>query len=617
LERLMSFLKHTSVALASGLLLFAPPALAQVQKGFVLDRFDPAERGSEWFVLDSLDLRGHLRPAAGVVATWAYDPLVVRDRDGNYISSLVEHQVLVHPGASLVLWNRVRTGISLPIAAYQTGDPVVIKDKSYAPPGSAVGDLRLAADVRLFGEHGGPITGAFGAALYLPTGSRDEYTSDGTVRVQPRATVAGDIAMFTYSARLGFHYRPLTEVFERNPLGSELTFGAAAGVHLADRKLIVGPEVYGSSIVDSDSFLKRRGTPFEALLGTHYTVSDFRFGGGLGAGLSRGWGTPTFRAFLSAEWAPGWTEDTDQDGIADIDDACPKTAGVRAHDPKANGCPVAVAPPPPPPERDRDGDGIFDAADACPDIAGIKSDAPKKNGCPPDRDDDGVFDVVDACPDTPGPRNDDPKKNGCPPDRDSDGIANDKDACPDTPGVRSDDPLMNGCPPDRDGDGVYDAEDACPDAPGPADPDPKRNGCPLARIEGSQIKIVEQVKFKLASAEILRDSDPTLLAIATTLKAHPEITKVRIEGHTDDKGSREANARLSFKRAEAVVKWLTTSGLAKKRFEAKGYGSKRPIDTNATEEGRRNNRRIEIHITGIDKSAAPSSPGAAGPKKKP
>ena len=248
----MSRLKLTSAGLAAGLVLLASSASAQPQKGFVLDRFNPSERGSEWFVLDSLDLRGHLRPSAGgVVGTWAYNPLVVYDRDGNYVSSLVEHQVFVHPGASLVLWNRVRAALSMPIALYQSGEPIVIGTKSYSPPSSAAGDLRIAADARVFGKHGGPLTGALGVALYLPTGSRDDYTSDGYVRVLPRATVAGDIGIFTYSARVGWHYRALTESFERNPLGSEITFGGAAGVRVADRKLVVGPEVHGSSILDS------------------------------------------------------------------------------------------------------------------------------------------------------------------------------------------------------------------------------------------------------------------------------------------------------------------------------------------------------------------------------
>jgi outer membrane protein OmpA-like peptidoglycan-associated protein len=595
-----------SGALVLGSMLFGRAASAQVQKGFVLDRFDPSERGSEWFVLDSLDLRGHLRPSAGgVIGAWAYKPLVVYDIDGNYVSSLVEHQVFVHPGGSLVLWDRVRAAISMPVAVYQTGDPIVINGKSYLPPSSAAGDLRISGDVRVFGRYGEPVTGALGASLYLPTGSRENFTSDGYVRVLPRATIAGDISMFTYSARLGYHYRALDEKFERNPLGSEITGGAAVGLRTAKDKLVVGPELYASSILDRRSFFKRRGTSVEWLLGAHYTVSDFRFGGGFGSGLTRGWGTPSIRAFLSAEWTPGYTEDRDKDGIPDTEDACPTAFGVRTSDPKTNGCPPAAGPPPT--ATDRDGDGISDLADACPDVAGVASNDPKKNGCPPDRDGDGVYDLVDACPDVPGPKSDDPKKNGCPPDRDGDGILDDKDACPDIAGEKTDDPLTNGCPPDRDGDGVYDKEDACPDAPGPADPDPKKSGCPLARIEGGQIKIVEQVKFKFASSEILRDSDPTLLAVATTLKDHPEITKIRVEGHTDNVGNAGANERLSQKRAEAVVKWLTSYGIDKRRFEAKGFGMRNPVDTNTTDEGRQNNRRVEFHIAEGGAAAPPAN----------
>ncbi|HVH46475.1 MAG TPA: OmpA family protein, partial [Labilithrix sp.] len=367
------------------------------------------------------------------------------------------------------------------------------------------------------------------------------------------------------------------------------------------------------SIVDSRSFLKRRGTPGEGIIGAHYTHGDLRFGGGVGTGFSRGWGAPALRAFLSVEWTPGYVEDADKDGIADAEDACPAAFGVRSSDPKLNGCPKVVAPP----VADADGDGIADAVDACRDLAGVPNAEPKKNGCPSDRDGDEIYDLVDACPDVPGPRNTDGAKNGCPQaDRDGDQVADDKDACPELAGARTDDPTTNGCPPDRDGDGAYDVEDACPDAAGPPDPDPKRNGCPLARIEAGQIKIVEQVRFKTGSADILRDSDPTLLAIATTLKDHPEVTKIRVEGHTDNKGPAATNEQLSLRRAEAVVKWLTSYGLARNRFEAKGLGMTHPIDTNDTDEGRQNNRRVELHIESAAEGAPAGTPAPPPPVKK-
>src|SRR5215469_4839139 len=82
----------------------ARPAGAQ-QPGFALDRFDPASPGSDWMVLESLDLRGHVRPAAGLVAEYAYRPLAVYNADGSLRSALVRDSLVLHPAASVVLWN--------------------------------------------------------------------------------------------------------------------------------------------------------------------------------------------------------------------------------------------------------------------------------------------------------------------------------------------------------------------------------------------------------------------------------------------------------------------------------------------------------------------------------
>ena len=93
--------------------------------GFALDRFEPSERGSEWFALDSLDLRGHGRPAIGVVADYAYKPLVFYDGEGNEVGALVEHQLFLHAGASVVLWERLRLAFNLPLAPFVEGGDVI------------------------------------------------------------------------------------------------------------------------------------------------------------------------------------------------------------------------------------------------------------------------------------------------------------------------------------------------------------------------------------------------------------------------------------------------------------------------------------------------------------
>jgi OmpA-OmpF porin, OOP family len=560
--------------------------------GFALDQFNPSERGSEWFVLDTLDLRGNWRPALGVVGEYAYRPLVIYNPDGSIRVVPVSDQFALHLGGSLVFKERLRVGFDLPLFLGQGGDSGSVNGFGVVrPTGPGVGDLRLGADLRLVGEYGGPFTAALGFQLFVPTGKASLYDGDGEVRALPRLSAAGDLGMFVYGATVGVLAKAAGGDFAGNPNGSQLVLGASAGLRLIDKKLVVGPELYGATAFNG--FFDKESSPLEGLLGAHYSLEPFRLGAAVGPGLSRGYGSPAARVVGSIEWAPGIPPpppipppDRDHDGILDWDDACPDVPGVLTGDPATNGCP------------DRDHDGIVDSLDACPDDPGPRTDDPKTNGCP-DRDHDGIIDKFDACPDVPGIRTDDPKTNGCP-DRDGDGIVDSLDACPDVKGIRTDDPKTNGCPPDldRDKDGIPNDQDACPDEPGPRDPDPKRNGCPKAFVRGTEIKILDQVKFKTGSSQIVKgkESEDILDAVADILKKHPEIKKIRVEGHTDNVGKAKDNKKLSSDRAGSVVKWLTTHGIPKTSLSSVGFGQERPIDTNDTEVGRHNNRRVEFHI---------------------
>ncbi len=616
MKRLVPFL-GASLALTTA---FARPASAQQRTGFAIDRFEPSERGSQFFVGDTLDLRGHVRPALGAVFDYGYKPLVFYDNAGNERSAIVRHQLFSHLGGSLVLWERLRLGVNLPIALYQDGESTVANNVPLkAADKPAIGDLRLAGDVRLVGQATDPFTLAAGLRVWLPTGVRSQFTGDGSARVAPQVLAAGVVDVFTYAARLAIVYRARDDAYAGSALGSELVGSAAAGFRTKDGRLVVGPEIYASSVVtDSSSFFKTRGTPAEWLFGVHYSVTpDVRLGAGIGSGLTRGYGAPQVRGLFSLEWAPAMERpDRDKDGVFDDVDACPDVPGVPNPDPAKNGCP--------PPVSDRDRDGIPDGEDACPDVPGVPNQDRTKHGCPPDRDGDGIPDVVDACPDVVGVKSDDPRKNGCPPDRDGDGIPDAKDACPDEAGVADPDPKKNGCPPpppDTDADGIVDAQDACPQVAGPANPDPKKNGCPLVYVTQKEIKITEQVKFKFNSAEILKESDTLLDTVRKTLEEHPEITKVRIEGHTDNVGAAAYNKQLSGRRAASVMSWLVKRGVDKKRLISAGFGADEPIDTNETEEGRANNRRVAFTILERDSkpesTPAPLVPGANPPPPTP
>lgn len=259
--------------------------------------------------------------------------------------------------------------------------------------------------------------------------------------------------------------------------------------------------------------------------------------------------------------------DSDGDGIYDRNDECPETPGLE----EFNGCP------------DDDGDGIRNSEDDCPQVYGPADN----NGCP-DSDGDGILDKDDECPQEAGPAYND----GCPdPDTDGDGILDSKDECPNTPGVASE----NGCPiPDRDGDGIRDNEDQCPDVAGVEE----NNGCPPVPTKTEQKQLNQYAKtilFETGKSSIKKESEETLEAIMDILEKYPD-AKFSIDGHTDSRGSKQLNQRLSDARANAVRDYLVENGIEQFRLSATGYGESQPIASNDTAEGRAQNRRVEINL---------------------
>jgi outer membrane protein OmpA-like peptidoglycan-associated protein len=217
-----------------------------------------------------------------------------------------------------------------------------------------------------------------------------------------------------------------------------------------------------------------------------------------------------------------------------------------------------------------------------------------------DTDGDGIPDDIDACPNEPEDHKDPDPNDGCPApsDRDGDGIPDNVDKCPDQPEDKDGIQDQDGCPEDdADGDGIPDTKDACPREPGGPDPDPKKNGCPkFIRMDKGRVNVLQQVHFATGSATIEPDSFPMLGEIVALLNANPQIKKMRIEGHTDNRGNADMNLDLSKRRAASVRIWLVQHGVADGRLESEGYGLTRPIDSNDTEAGRLANRRVEFKI---------------------
>ena len=115
--------------------------------------------------------------------------------------------------------------------------------------------------------------------------------------------------------------------------------------------------------------------------------------------------------------------------------------------------------------------------------------------------------------------------------------------------------------------------------------------------QGNQIKLVmpENVTFATGSAVLSNNAQFALNTAAQTLVQYPDTT-LTINGHTDNTGSDAVNNPLSQHRAQAVAYYLQSRGVAASRLAVYGYGSHMPAASNATAEGRAQNRRVEILI---------------------
>ena len=112
--------------------------------------------------------------------------------------------------------------------------------------------------------------------------------------------------------------------------------------------------------------------------------------------------------------------------------------------------------------------------------------------------------------------------------------------------------------------------------------------------------ILKNITFEFGKSQLRESSFAELNNLATELKANPTY-QINLSGHTDNIGQEEDNLKLSQARAKAVAEYLTSKGIAPTRITYKGYGSKQPITTNETEQGREQNRRVEFILTQDEK----------------
>lgn len=112
------------------------------------------------------------------------------------------------------------------------------------------------------------------------------------------------------------------------------------------------------------------------------------------------------------------------------------------------------------------------------------------------------------------------------------------------------------------------------------------------------LRMPSGITFAYNKADVQPQFQPTLNEVASVLAQYPK-TYIDVLGHTDSDGSDAYNQTLSERRAQSVADYLVSKGVQSARLATRGYGESQPIASNATEEGKAANRRVEIKIAPV------------------
>lgn len=551
---------------------------------FQLQQFRPWNDPYGILQTQSGETMGQWKWMVGAFFNYSHVPLRLLERQKNgtdaVFADLISHQIAADINIAIGLANFLDIGLQIPITLYQIGkfpnDSIFGDNSNRDISGFYLGDIKLGIKFRFLSEKangvglGLQIWGGFPTAQIGP---KKFFNGEELPTIGAGLLFNKTISILTLGINLGYRLNHRTE-FVSIVVSHELYYSLGVALALVPKKFDLLFDFAGAA--NFTEAVSLRGAPLDAYIAARIfplNNQNLALNIGVGLPLSPGYGSPLFRVFFGLSYTPREI-DTDGDGLLDPVDRCPKVKGPREN----VGCPWP----------DTDKDGLLDKDDRCP-----RTPGPKANqGCPwNDRDGDGLIDPQDRCPRRPGPK----ANQGCPwPDSDGDGIIDPKDRCPNDPGPKAN----KGCPwPDTDGDGLLDKDDKCPKQPGPK----SNRGCPLVVINQKvrRIYILKKIFFAFNKASIKPESYPVLDAVANILNRYKSI-HIRIEGHTDDVGSRSYNRKLSKRRAASVRRYLSGKGISLFRMRSRGYGESRPLaggPRRFTKTQRAKNRRVEFHIT--------------------
>ncbi len=566
------------------------------------ERFAPVRLSNGFATVDTARQLPSLTFGFDLYMDYAWRPLqlAVEGEDGlDREVGVIEHLGAAHLGLAVGLTRWLEIDVTAP-AVVGMDSEAGFQDLGGEGQSFGIGDLGAQLRFQIVPEREA-VGVSVAPFVNIPIGSKDIFLSDGVLGLGGRVSLSASPGPVHVALSGGYKYKlggaTLTDTVA---MDDEVLYALGVGFDIVPEMLRFNLEGSGATVVgaarrtlEKQDYTLMLNSPIEANANFLYSSpKGWHVVVGGGPGITPAAGTPAVRAFVGFGYAPFSDGDKDKDGILDRNDDCPRDPEDIDRFEDEDGCP----------EVDNDKDGVLDVADQCPDGPEDFDSFQDEDGCPEDDNDrDGLWDVADQCPndaeDVDG-RND---QDGCPElDRDNDGLDDDIDACKDEPEDKDRFKDEDGCPDlDNDNDGLPDTRDLCPLDAEVVNGESDEDGCPddvKAVLVADRIVILDKVLFYTDTAKIIPKSEPILDAVLKTLIDNPQVKKLRVEGHTDDRGPDKHNADLSQRRADAIREYLIAGGIAPERLEAKGYGEAVPVADNTTDAGREQNRRVEFMI---------------------
>jgi outer membrane protein OmpA-like peptidoglycan-associated protein len=502
----------------------------------------------------------HLSTRFSVLYHYARSPLVAEYPDGAELGPLLQSLSVVDLGASVAFFGRLELGVGLPMGLGLSGrsGEILTGDVNDNPRGGALGDLRGVLDVALVPRRGEGLGLALGLEATAPTGNAKRWLGAEGPTWNPRFLADAAYGRVLVAANIGYRLRAAEKLLGET---HDDAVSYAGGVRVdVGGGVSLGAEAFGEAPFAGD---EPTAASLDALGVVGWAFqSCFRLTTGGGAGLLSAPGSPAWRVLGGLSWQ------------------CP--TGEKTGDaPEAPQTEVTVTTVLPATSTDADADRVPDATDQCPTTPEDFDGYQEEDGCPePDNDQDHIADELDLCPNGP---------------EDRDGVQ-DEDGCPDT---------------DDDHDQVPDVRDLCPRVPEDLDGREDADGCPEAEptqtvaaltrygdaeIRDRQIVLAHPIEFPEKSVRLPASARASLADVAALLAAREDLAALRIEVHTDSRGSDAENLTKTQRRADLIRDLLVDLGVASTRLKPVGKGEGEPIDSNRDPEGRAANRRVEFYL---------------------